>query len=84
MPLVNECPNYLCSAAQTPEMIPMMIQQGYAVIGVAFDVWGLAGLVNDGMKAARAIVEKGDLPEAKEGEPESTEAEVVNGKAPPT
>lgn len=64
----------LFGGAQSPAMIPMMIQQGYAAIAVTFDVWGLAGLVNDGMKAARAVV-NGES--AENGE---KEVAVVGGK----
>jgi 4-hydroxy-2-oxoheptanedioate aldolase len=42
-------------AAQSPDMIPMLIQQGYAGIAVAFDVWGLAGLVADALKKGREM-----------------------------
>jgi len=45
----------LFGAAQTPDMIPMLVQQGYAAIAVAFDVWGLAGLVADALKKGRDI-----------------------------
>ena len=62
-------------------MIPMLIQQGFAVIAVAFDVWSLAGLTHDAMKAARAITEKVDEPEVKdEKEEDNGTAEVGNGK----
>lgn len=59
-------------------MIPMMIQQGYVAIAVVFDVWGMAGLVNEGVKKARAIVENQEKPKGEEGE----KTEVVNGKPP--
>lgn len=59
-------------------MIPMLIQQGYVAIAVVFDVWGMAGLVNDGVKKARAFVEGGEDSENKDGE----KSEVVNGKPP--
>lgn len=36
-----------------PEMIPMMIQQGYKAIAVAFDMWGLANVVNSGIQKGR-------------------------------
>lgn len=39
--------------AQTPDMIPMLVQQGFAAIAVAFDVWGLAQLVADALKKGR-------------------------------
>lgn len=38
-------------------MIPMMIKGGYRAVAVAFDVWGLAGLVNDGLKKAKTFVD---------------------------
>lgn len=54
-------------------MIPMMIKMGYRALAVAFDVWGLANLVNDGMKQARTFL--------VDDEPESAPAENgVNGK----
>lgn len=59
-------------------MIPMMVQQGYVAIAVVFDVWGMARLVSEGVKGARALVESQEEPEGKE----SDEAEVVNGKPP--
>lgn len=43
--------------AQSPAMIPMMIQQGCCAIAVVFDYWGVAQMVHDGVKAARAMVE---------------------------
>lgn len=36
-----------------PEMIPMMIQQGYKAIAVLFDMWGLANLVNSGIQKGK-------------------------------
>ena len=59
-------------------MIPMMIQQGYVAIADVFDVWGMAGLVNEGVKKARTFVENQGEPEGKEGE----KTEIVNGKPP--
>jgi len=35
-------------------MIPMLLEQGYRIIAVAFDVWGLAGMVADKIKEGRA------------------------------
>lgn len=52
----------ICSGAQTPDMIPMMIKGGYRALAVAFDVWGLAGLVAEGMKKAKEIVNSNDEP----------------------
>ncbi|KAL2256824.1 hypothetical protein VTK26DRAFT_1066 [Humicola hyalothermophila] len=48
----------LFGAAQSPAMIPMMLEQGYAVLCVTFDVWGVANMVKNGMEEARAIIEK--------------------------
>lgn len=64
------------SAAQSPSMVPMMIQQGYVGIAVAFDYWGLAGMVADGIKNARAQVDGSAEGEKAEGE--KAEA-VTNG-----
>lgn len=71
-------------------MVPMMLEQGYGVIAVAFDVWGLAGLVQEGLQRARALVEQGGETEgATDGVSESNGAtsgltQVVNGKDPPS
>jgi 4-hydroxy-2-oxoheptanedioate aldolase len=43
----------LFGAAQSPEMIPMLANSGYAAIAVAFDYWGLTRLVADGLKSGR-------------------------------
>lgn len=43
----------LFGPAQTPDLVPMMLEQGYAGIAVVFDVWGLAGLVADALKKGR-------------------------------
>lgn len=32
----------------------MLLEQGYRIIAVAFDVWGLAGMVADKIKEGRA------------------------------
>jgi 4-hydroxy-2-oxoheptanedioate aldolase len=37
-------------------MIPMMIKGGYAALAVAFDVWGLANLVHDGLVTAKGYL----------------------------
>ena len=44
----------LLGAAHKPGMVPMLLEQGYRVIAIAFDVWGLAGLVSDRLKESRA------------------------------
>lgn len=64
--------------APRPEMIPMMIQQGFRIIFLLFDVWGTAGLLHDRMKAARASLEGADEPDGESGE----KTQVVNGKSP--
>lgn len=38
-----------------PEMIPMMIDQGFAAIAVVFDVWGFANMVKNGLTQARGF-----------------------------
>ncbi|KAK2623714.1 hypothetical protein QTJ16_006895 [Diplocarpon rosae] len=43
----------LFGAAMVPEMVPMMIQQGYKAIAVAFDMWGLANVVNGNLQKGR-------------------------------
>lgn len=53
------------------EMIPMMIQQGYRAIAVAFDVWGFANLVHGSLEKARGFAQQA-------GEANGTAA---NGKA---
>jgi len=44
----------LLGAAHKPGMVPMLLEQGYRIIAVAFDVWGLAGMVADKIKEGRA------------------------------
>lgn len=39
-------------------MIPLMLKQGYTALAVAFDVWGVANMVKDGMDQARAVIEE--------------------------
>lgn len=46
------------SAAQVPDLVPMLVQQGYAVIAVAFDYWGLAGMVKESLDKGRGYVKK--------------------------
>lgn len=64
-------------------MVPMMIGQGYAAIAVAFDLWGLAGLVKDGMNNARELVEKMGEAETNGKETNGSSEQtvpVLNGK----
>jgi len=72
-----------------PEMIPGMIEQGYAAIAVAFDVWGFANLVNSGIKQGRAFAQQSGevkgaaVPNGKieaNGTAPVEEKIVVNGK----
>ncbi len=74
--------------AQHPSIVPMMIDQGYAAIAVAFDVWAVANLVNDSIKDAKAIAQALPAPKGKADEAEhatnGTTHEMVNGKAPPS
>ena len=39
-------------------MVPMLIQQGYAGIAVAFDYWGLARMVKDALNKGKEFVEQ--------------------------
>jgi 4-hydroxy-2-oxoheptanedioate aldolase len=39
------------------DMVPMMIKQGFRLIAVTFDVWGLANLVAGNMKQGREHAE---------------------------
>jgi 4-hydroxy-2-oxoheptanedioate aldolase len=48
----------LFGPAQSPDMIPMLVQQGYSGIAVAFDAWGLAKLCADALKKGRDAVEE--------------------------
>ncbi|KAH7040954.1 Pyruvate/Phosphoenolpyruvate kinase-like domain-containing protein, partial [Microdochium trichocladiopsis] len=43
----------LFGAAQKPGQIPMLLEQGYRLIAVAFDVWALAGLIAGKLKEGR-------------------------------
>ncbi|SPN99943.1 uncharacterized protein DNG_02795 [Cephalotrichum gorgonifer] len=63
----------LLGTAHSPAAVEMMLASGYTAVSVLFDAWSLAGAVNDGMRAARDILEKDN----KEGT-----TELVNGKAP--
>lgn len=72
----------LFGAAQSPAMIPMMLQQGYKALAVTFDVWGVANMVNDGMKEARAIIEQDVAANEKSnGEQAVNGSKVANGGA---
>lgn len=64
-------------AAMAPEMIPMMIKQGYKAIAVAFDLWGLANLVNTGINKGR------EYAKAVAEEKQNSEAAIVNGNGKP-
>jgi len=45
----------LFGAALSVDMVPMMIQQGYRAIAVAFDVWGFAGFINGSLEKAKGF-----------------------------
>ncbi|KAH7096271.1 Pyruvate/Phosphoenolpyruvate kinase-like domain-containing protein [Auriculariales sp. MPI-PUGE-AT-0066] len=53
----------LFGGAQTPDMVPSMVGMGYAAIAIAFDYWGLARLVHDGLVQARKSVAGEDAAE---------------------
>ncbi|KAK4098532.1 Phosphoenolpyruvate/pyruvate domain-containing protein [Parathielavia hyrcaniae] len=78
----------LFGSAQTPAMIPMMLQQGYKAVAVAMDVWAVANMVKDGVNDARAMIEKIVDEENEKGADATANgsangaAEVVVGKAP--
>jgi len=67
----------LFGAAMALEMIPMMIQQGYRAIAVAFDVWGFANLVHGNLKQAKEFA-------AQASEANGVPNGIPNGKAPPS
>ncbi|KAK7181797.1 hypothetical protein DPSP01_012523 [Paraphaeosphaeria sporulosa] len=48
----------LFGAAQSPDMVPVLIQQGYAGIAVAFDYWGLASMVKDALNKGGEFVKQ--------------------------
>lgn len=39
-------------------MVPMLVQQGYAGIAVAFDYWGLASMVKDALNKGAEFVKQ--------------------------
>ncbi|KAK3296513.1 Pyruvate/Phosphoenolpyruvate kinase-like domain-containing protein [Chaetomium fimeti] len=72
----------LFGAAQGPAMIPILLQQGYKALAVAFDVWGVANMVKDGMNEARAVIEKDVDAQAAKAAEGTVEVANGNGKAP--
>ncbi|KAI0121756.1 Pyruvate/Phosphoenolpyruvate kinase-like domain-containing protein [Xylariales sp. AK1849] len=48
----------LFGAAMSLDMVPMMIQQGYRAIAVAFDAWGLANLIHGSLVKAKECVQQ--------------------------
>jgi 4-hydroxy-2-oxoheptanedioate aldolase len=66
----------LVGAAQVPQMIPMMIQQGYGAIAVVFDYWGLANMVHSGLKEAKGILDNAAAAESK-----TENGDAANGSA---
>jgi hypothetical protein len=41
-----------------PEMIPMLIQQGFRMIVVTFDVWGFSHFLHENLTKAREAAQK--------------------------
>ncbi|KAK4233881.1 Macrophomate synthase [Achaetomium macrosporum] len=66
----------LAGAAQVPQMIPMMIQQGYGAIAVVFDYWALANMVHSGLKEAKGILDNAAASESK-----TENGDAANGSA---
>lgn len=66
-------------AAQTPEMISVLLQQGYKALAVVFDVWGVANMVDAGMKEARGIVDAAAA--AENGDATKADGLKANGAA---
>ena len=56
-------------------MVPMMIQQGYRAIAVAFDMWGLSNLVHGSIAKGREYAQAAGATNGKA---------IPNGKAPPS
>jgi 4-hydroxy-2-oxoheptanedioate aldolase len=64
-------------------MIPIMLQQGYTALAVAFDVWGMANMVKDGMEEARTVIVKNvDEAAAAKANGSNGAAEVPTREAP--
>lgn len=63
------------SAAMSLDMVPMMIQQGYRAIAVAFDMWGFANLCHGSLEKAKAFARQ-------TGEANGTANGMANGEAP--
>ncbi|KAH6714236.1 Pyruvate/Phosphoenolpyruvate kinase-like domain-containing protein [Leptodontidium sp. 2 PMI_412] len=65
----------LFGAAMSMDMVPMMIQQGYRAIAVAFDMWGLSNLVHGSIAKGREYAQAAGA---------TNGVAVPNGKAPPS
>lgn len=66
----------LFGAAQAPDMIPGLIAGGFSAIAVAFDYWGLTGLIHGALSGARATV-------ANMGNEEAATNGTTNGEEKP-
>ena len=51
----------------SPDQIPMMIQQGFRVLTVTMDVWGMVGMVAGALKQARELAQGVGAPPAENG-----------------
>lgn len=49
------------SAASSMDMVPMLIQQGYRLICVLFDNWGIASLLHGNLAKARELAAQTDI-----------------------
>ena len=55
------------SGVMSPDQIPMMIQQGFRMLTVTMDVWGVVGMVAGALKQARGLAQNAAAPPAKNG-----------------
>ncbi|KAF5003960.1 hypothetical protein FDECE_9523 [Fusarium decemcellulare] len=56
----------LLGGAMSPEMLPLMIEQGYRLISMTMDTWGLAHLIQGSMKQGREAAQKVGKPHLEE------------------
>ena len=74
----------LLGAAHKEGMVPMLLEQGYRIIAIAFDVWGLAGMVKTNLMKAKADAEEAGKKFRGETNGEATNGETkdvaINGK----
>lgn len=57
----------MISGANSMEMIPTLIEQGFRIILVVFDVWGISQMVHGALTQARKLA-KGSTPAETNGE----------------